>query len=232
VQAEVQFELSAVTIFTTTAMIVAALFELAIRPEVMEDLRAEIRTVLDANNGEMTPSALHQMRLTDSFLRETARVNPQAPARFQRYVEKPLVLKDGTYIPAGVYIEAPAEPILYDANVFPNPEVFDARRFLKLREGTGEDYIGYQNRELYQFVTSTKENLAFGFGPHVCPGRFWATNALKLMLARIISRYDIRMPNGSKEKARLVSAGLHVQPDPTAKIEFKGRTPDGIEANA
>lgn len=213
-------------------MIVAALFELAIRPELVDEIRAEVRSVLEANGGEMTPSALYQMRLTDSFLRETARVNPQAPARFQRYVEKPIVLKSGVEIPAGVYIEAPAEPVLFDPSVFPDPEVFDARRFLKLREGTGEDRIGYQNKELYQFVTSTKENLAFGFGPHVCPGRFWAANAIKLMLARIVTHYDIRMPGGSMEKGKLISAGLHVQPDPATKVEIRARTPVGMEANA
>lgn len=141
----------------------------------------------------------------------------------QRYVEKPVVLKDGTYIPAGSYIEAPAEPVLMDPCVFPEPEKFDARRFLNLREGKGYDPIGYENKERYQFVTATKEHLAFGWGTHTCPGRFWAANAIKLMLARILMRYDIRMPGGSKEKPPAVSRGLHYKPDPSATIELRTR---------
>lgn len=46
------------------------------------------------------------------------------------------------------------------------PQTFDAHRFMNLRKGTVEDPLAYKNREQYQFVTVTKDFMAFGYGRH------------------------------------------------------------------
>ncbi len=45
------------------------------------------------------------------------------PARFSRYVEQPVTLKDGTKIPADVIIESPFIAIARDPELYPNPDV-------------------------------------------------------------------------------------------------------------
>ena len=34
----------------------------------------------------------------------------------------------------------------------------------------------------------------FGYGRHACPGRFFATNEIKMIVAKMILDYDIKMP--------------------------------------
>jgi cytochrome P450 len=46
----------------------------------------------------------------------------------------------------------------------------------------------------------TRENLTWGYGQHACPGRFFAANEIKLMLARILMDYDLRLPEGMTAK--------------------------------
>lgn len=45
-------------------------------PGVIEDLRGEIRGVLEDTDGVMTTNALFRMKLLDSVMKESQRVNP------------------------------------------------------------------------------------------------------------------------------------------------------------
>ena len=50
-------------------------YDLAAQPETVAALRKEIRGVLDAHGGVMTTKALFEMKLTDSVMRESQRLN-------------------------------------------------------------------------------------------------------------------------------------------------------------
>lgn len=114
---------------------------------------------------------------------------------------KPITLKDGTRIPAGTFIEAPGMSILHDAEHYADPDCFDPYRFYRLRtEEDTRDPNEFKSRESYQYVSVTKENTAFGYGRHACPGRFFAANEIKLIMARILMDFDIRLPPGVQER--------------------------------
>ncbi len=88
---------------------------------------------------------------------------------------------------------------------------FDPYRFVRLRTTAAPDPIAYKNREQYQFVSVTKENMTFGFGRHACPGRFFAANEIKLILAQLLLNYDIKLTESD--------AGAQVlRPDPNRTI--------------
>lgn len=70
-------------------------------------------------------------------------------------------------------------------------------------------------------MTVTKDFLHFGYGRHACPGRFFAANEIKLILARILLDYDIRMPDGQTERYANINMGTDAFPDPTKEILFK-----------
>lgn len=55
-----------------------------------------------------------------------------------------------------------------------------------------------------QFVATSPTYLGFGHGRHACPGRFFAANELKLLIAYLLTRYDIQMvleSDGSVEES-------------------------------
>ncbi|KAI0891821.1 cytochrome P450 [Annulohypoxylon nitens] len=219
--AETQLNLSMAAIHTTTLTVTMILYDLVVRPDVVEELRQEIKTVLAANGGVMSSHALFEMKLLDSVMKESQRVNPGSMIRFQRYVAKPVTLSDGTHLPAGYMIETPHALTVQDPAVYRNPEVFDPRRFLDLRNGTSEDLLGYKNKEQHQFVTVTKDFMHFGYGRHSCPGRFFAANEIKLILARVLLDYDMKMPDGLTERYANLKMGTDAFPDPTKEVLFR-----------
>lgn len=169
----------------------------------------------------MTTQALFQMKLLDSVMRESQRMNPFNIVRMQRLVLKPFRFADGTEIPAGTAVAVPSLPTLHDPELYPDPTRFDPYRFLRLRSGQTVDPMRYANREMYQFVSVTKENMGFGFGKHACPGRFFAANEIKLIVARILLDYDVKMPDGVKGRYANIAKGSTIRPDPSKKVMFK-----------
>lgn len=216
-----QFGLSVSANSVTMLNANACLYELAAHPGVQADLRREIREARARHGGRLDSRALFDMKLLDSVMRETMRLNPTNATRWMRRANRPVHLRDGTVIPAGAVFRVLAAPPLYDPALYPDPLAFDAYRFARLRDGTSPDPIGFANREMYQFVSASKENLQWGLDRHACPGRFFAAAVIKLVLAEVIERYDVRMPGGAKEKYPYVERGEFRGFDHTKPLEFR-----------
>jgi len=97
-------------------------------------------------------------------------------------------------------------------------QTFDPYRFHRLRNGEDKDPIGYKTTEQYQFVTVTKENLSFGFGRNAFPGRFFAANEIKLILARLLMEFDFKLPAGETERFKNLAIANSIMPDPNKKV--------------
>lgn len=67
------------------------------------------------------------------------------------------------------------------------------------------------------------KSLSFGHGLHACPGRFFASNEIKILLAYLIVNYNFRFPEGSTERPKNIYSNTAVMPSPFAKVEFKRR---------
>lgn len=110
-------------------------------------------------------------------------------------------------------------PVLVkDPSIFPNPETFDGHRFLNLRSTPG-------NENKHQFVTTSPECNVFGHGHHACPGRFFASNELKLLLAHMVMMYDFKLPDG-QTKVQPTLNGMGASPNSTQKLLWKARKPE------
>lgn len=105
-------------------------------------------------------------------------------ASMNRMVKKDIILSDGTKLPAGARIMVSNDKT-GDATIYPDPTRFDAARFQNLRQQPGEE-----NR--HQFVTTTATHMGFGHGQHACPGRFFASNEMKILLCFLLVNYDFR----------------------------------------
>lgn len=192
-------------------------------PDIIPSLRREIQTALANQGGKMTTEALYQMKLLDSIMRESARLNPTNVMRMQRRVLQPFTLSDGTVIPAGVDIAVPALPVNLDEAKYPDAARFDPWRFVRLRSGEKPDPMGYVSRELYQFISVTKENMAFGFGKPACPGRFFAAAEMKLILIYILLEYDVKMPDGVEGRYANNVRGTSISADFSKSIMIRRR---------
>jgi cytochrome P450 len=138
------------------------------------------------------------------------------PASFGRRVLKGITLSNGQYIPPGVVIEVPSAAIYTDNTHYPSPSTFDGYRAYKLRSSGKAADIARN-----QFVTTNETNLGFGYGRHACPGRFFAANEIKMILARLVLEYDVKMPGDGMERHEQIHMGRLNMPHPGKTLMFK-----------
>lgn len=62
------------------------------------------------------------------------------------------------------------------------------RKGLEQADGQSKDAAGK-----HQFVSMSKKSMMFGYGRHACPGRFFAGNEIKLILAKILQDFDLKL---------------------------------------
>ncbi|CUS09025.1 unnamed protein product [Tuber aestivum] len=203
-------------IHSTSLAFLNALLDLAQHRECIQPIREEIETVLSENNGVFDREALRKMRKTDSFFKESMR-GKVGLFSFNRKVMKNYTLSDGTYLPKGTLVTAPYSMFSVDPDFIEDPEVFDGFRWYKKSLGT--EGGGGPGRIQYWATTSPKD-LNWGHGKHACPGRFFATEEMKILLAFIILQYDIKYPEG-QSRPETIRNGEFTTPDINQKLLFK-----------
>jgi cytochrome P450 len=134
-----------------------------------------------------------------------------------RVAHEKVVLSDGTVIPKGAHLCVP-NVRTYDPAVYENPTVFNGRRFYDLSQQTGE-------ATKHQFVTTSDDYIPFGHGKTACPGRFFASNEIKIMLAHLLLQYDWKFPD-DQGRPKETSHGPDCMANPKARILFKTRKPE------
>lgn len=131
----------------------------------------------------------------------------------QRYVEREVTLSDGTVLPKGSRIMVASNYM--DPTIYSEPEKFDAARFLKMRQQPGQEHS-------WQFVSTNPAHILFGHGQHACPGRFFASNEVKIALCHLLLKYDLRfVPNEGRPAPRIFEAVNGV--DQKSRIQMRRR---------
>jgi cytochrome P450 len=233
----VQLTLSFVAIHTTSDLVTQVLFDLASHPEYIQPLRQEVIEVLGKYGWQKT--SMYQLKLLDSVLKECQRLSPinnskmsLAPSnktaafwRFytnhisstiavlQRWTDKDVTLSDGTRVPRNTLL-ALAINRHWDEEFYPEPEKFDGYRFLQMRSKPG-------NENVAQFVSTSANHLGFGHGEHACPGRFFASNEVKIIMCHILLKYDWELIEGKHPKR--MAYGWVLAADHSAPIRVRRR---------
>lgn len=142
---------------------------------------------------------------------------------------KPFTFSDGTYLPKGTFIFAASGPIHTDSCNYEYADEFDGFRFAKMqaqRDNPEEvpNGVGGLNAK-YQMVTTNTDYLPWGYGKRACPGRFFATTELKMMLAHIVVTYDIKLDaeGGMRPENQWIEANC--LPHRKARVMFRKRAP-------
>ncbi|KAF9468817.1 cytochrome P450 [Collybia nuda] len=199
-------------IHTTSMAFTNVLYDLASRPSYVQALREEVESVV-ASDG-LNKLALGKMRKVDSFIKESHRIAGTGSLIMDRKMLKDFTFSNGTVIPAGYNIAAAlAATHLDDAN-YPNAREFDGFRFAQMREGEGESIK-------HQMVALSLDYITFGTGRHGCPGRFFAVNELKAMLAYVLLNYDVKTVDGQRPEPKHFAQ--QTVPNPAASVMFRKR---------
>ena len=146
-----QVTLALGAIHTTAESVVRSLLDCCVYPEIVGPLREEIISVLKENG--WTKVTLYKLCLMDSFLKESQRLRPGQWINFQRMVTDEIQLSNGVILPKGSVIDI--LPGFNDSTVFRDPEKFDVRRFLDMRNEPGQE-------NLWNFVTAHPSHMGFG----------------------------------------------------------------------
>ncbi|KAF4509818.1 hypothetical protein G6O67_001762 [Ophiocordyceps sinensis] len=215
--AKIQLILSFAAIHTTTLTATNFFYDVASLPDFAAQVCDEIREALASNGGAFTSNALQSMKMLDSALKETLRVHPPGLASFQRKVLQSFTLSNRQVVPAGVMIEIPTVAINSDTAVFPDADRFDPLRFYKLRKQAREEG-SVEAAALNQFVSISQSSLTFGYGRHACPGRFFAANEMKMIVAHALLKYDFRLSEGSCERYPNIEFAAMSLPDASKRL--------------
>lgn len=62
-----------------------------------------------------------------------------------------------------------------------------------------------------QFVSVGTSSLTFGYGRHACPGRFFAANEIKMVIATALQHYDMKLVDGETERYPNLTFGAQVR---------------------
>ncbi|KAF2219176.1 cytochrome P450 [Elsinoe ampelina] len=205
------------SIYNLSNALTYAMFDLADRPDIVQELREELLQVVGAG-GQVDKSNVGRLRKMDSFLRESQRLSPPSLVNIPRIVtaKDGLELSTGHTIPMGSRVMIRAQPINMSESLWPDPETFKPWRFAALRAQEG------QNENRFQHTSTGSDNINFGHGVWACPGRFFASAQLKVVFAHLIMHYDIRMPDGLP-KPQPKYAALAIFPNAEANIELRTR---------
>ncbi|KAF2649957.1 cytochrome P450 [Lophiostoma macrostomum CBS 122681] len=204
--------LNMAAIHTTAEVSAIVLMELCHRPECIVMIREEIREA--TNNGrDISLASLKKLKKTDSFIRESHRLDPLGFMTFNRHLAAPVKLSNGTLLPGNTYISMAHYPAQRDPEYYPDPLTFDALRFYNLRQKEGQ-------AERHQFTAVGPDVFNWGVGKFACPGRFWASANIKLILVELLLKYDLGFPQGETKPERVV-AGEKLRTSFTQRIVFK-----------
>lgn len=105
-----------------------------------------------------------------------------------------------------------------DPDIYPDPERFDGFRFFKLRSPDDP------NTARLQYAASNLDSMAFGYGRHACPGRFFASNEIKMIMVHLLMNYEFKFPKGVTERPTSFAAETQFLPNHIARVMLKGRS--------
>lgn len=211
-------------IHTSTFTSVNAIYDIASSPDmatILSEIRTEVRSVMPPGDEKWSKSSVTAMVKTDAVLRESMRYSSFMTGALHRKVvaKEGITTPDGLHIKRGNVVAVPALPVHRDPNTYHNPDTFVPLRFLR---STGEDSQQQQTEERKARSTNTVDTslvfLPFGHGRHGCPGRFFAANELKLLLAYIALNYDIEP---LKARPEPIAFGSVLTPNPNVSIRIR-----------
>ncbi|MEG4307644.1 cytochrome P450 [Microcoleus sp. D3_18a_C4] len=183
---------------TTATALAWALYWIHYIPEVREKLLQELNSI-DVENCE--PTEISKLPYLNAVCCETLRIYPILFFAFPRLLQAPMQLM-GYNIPKGMILSTCIYLVHHRPDIYPEPKRFKPERFLER-----------------QF--SPYEYLPFGGGNRRCIGAAFAMFEMKLVLAKVLSRYSLEL--AENRPVLPVRRGLTMAPAGGVRLVVKDR---------
>ncbi|MEG5066084.1 cytochrome P450 [Microcoleus sp. B3-A4] len=183
---------------TTATALAWALYWIHYIPEVREKLLQELNSI-DVEN--CAPAEISKLPYLNAVCCETLRIYPILFFTFPRLLQAPMQLM-GYNIPKGMILSLCIYLVHHRPDIYPEPKRFKPERFLER-----------------QF--SPYEYLPFGGGNRRCIGAAFAMFEMKLVLAKVLSRYSLEL--AENRPVLPVRRGLTMAPAGGVRLVVKSR---------
>ncbi|KAI2601879.1 cytochrome P450 [Hypoxylon sp. NC1633] len=186
---------------TSAAVGTSILLDMMDHTESIEEIRAEIAQVEKENSG-WSQHALGQLRVLDSFMKESMRLNTFTQVTIERMVLSSITFSDGFSLPAGTQVSFPNQQLNLDPDVHADARAFDAKRFLRKRQETDPNK--------FHFASVSEDSITWG--------------ALKLLFVHLLTHYEFKHVKEGQKRPRDLHWNLAISPDITLPVLFKRRS--------
>ena len=184
---------------TTAATMAWIVNRLVTNPDVMERARAEVLLVLGGQ--QIDASHVGKLKYLEAVINETMRLDPVVP-NIGRGLKRAMTIA-GRELPAGVTIAPCIYLVHRRPELWPNPAQFNPDRFLDSRQTP------------YTFFP-------FGGGSRRCLGAAFATYQMKIVIAEILSRVELKPADGYE--AHAIRRGIAFAPSDGLPVSVTSRS--------
>ncbi|KAI0836314.1 cytochrome P450 [Hypoxylon sp. FL0890] len=168
---------------TTATLLSGAVYLLGMHRDVLEKLIQEVRSAFTSED-QITLTSVNSLSYMLACLNESLRQYPPAANGLPRVVPKGGSKIAGHWVPEGSLVAVWHLAVNYSERNFSKPEEFHPERFLGDKEFATDDLSAMQ---------------PFSVGPRNCIGRNLAYAEMRLILARILYKFDIELAPGSED---------------------------------
>ncbi|KAL7794294.1 cytochrome P450 [Trichoderma ceciliae] len=167
---------------TTATVLSAASYFLGRYPEVQAKLAQEVRSTFRSAD-DITINSVQHLSYMLAVLDEVMRIFPAVVSGLPRVTSEGGAMIAGEYVPEDTFVEVWQWPLFHNPNLWKQPEDFIPERWL------GDPAFENDKRSAFQ---------PFSAGPRNCIGKNLAYAEMRLILARVIMEYDIKLAEGTE----------------------------------
>ncbi|KZS95176.1 cytochrome P450 [Sistotremastrum niveocremeum HHB9708] len=191
---------------TSNATIEAFIVAMITHPDIQKKAQSELDELL---RGQRLPVLEDRDALpyVQAVFKETLRWKPVVPLGLPHFLTENDEYK-GMLLPARSIVIGNTWNMMHDEEIYPLPLSFDPTRFLLYKK----------NKPVFNPDILDPEEIAFGFGRRICPGRHFAVSSIWITMATLLTAFEMSPPLDSDGKPVLPDLefgdGLASRPKP------------------
>jgi cytochrome P450 len=164
-----------------SSVLAGAFFYLVHDPDALKKATQEVRAAFTSPSEIVNGPVLNECVYLYAVIEETLRRTAPVPSHLPRFVLSGGIVVDGEHIPEGTVVGVPMYALHHNPDYFPNPFVFSPERWIQSKNNSAETI----SRARQAFFP-------FSVGSRTCSGKAQAYLQLKLTLAHLLWRFDMR----------------------------------------